>query len=154
MHLMQDDSFKKISDAIFVNCRIKFCFAVTVLVIVFTALLQAQPREITVDIKKKYQTIDNFGASDCWSMQKIGEWVEPQKNQIADLLFSQEKGIGLSAWRFNIGAGINRTTIRHEWRTVETFEISEGVYDWTRQAEERWFFKRLKQEVSISLLPL
>jgi hypothetical protein len=97
------------------------------------------PLSIKIDVSSTFQTIDHFGASDCWSFQKIGAWDDKHKEQIIDLLFSQTKGIGLSAWRFNIGAGINKTTIQNPWRTVESFEVSEGIYDWTRQAEERWF---------------
>ncbi|NPE27309.1 T9SS type A sorting domain-containing protein [Methanococcoides sp. SA1] len=92
----------------------------------------------------KYQEIDNFGASDCWSFQKIGAWPESQKDKVADLLFSTETGIGLSAWRFNIGAGINHNRINHSWRTVETFETGKEQYDWTRQVEERWFLQAAK----------
>ena len=69
-------------------------------------LLLAQDT-IRIDLSKTYQTIDNFAASDCWSMQKIGAWALPQKERVADLLFSVDKGIGLSAWRFNIGGGTN-----------------------------------------------
>lgn len=118
-----------------------------ILIIIYflTATLVSAQDLITVDLSRQYQTIDNFAASDCWSMQKIGEWVDSQKEKVADLLFSPTKGIGLSAWRFNIGAGINRATIFHEWRTVETFEVAEGVYDWTRQKEERWFLQAAKQ---------
>ena len=108
-------------------------------------LLMAVDKTVTIDVNVEYQTIDNFGASDCWSFQKIGTWVEPQKEKVADLLFSTDKGIGLLAWRFNIGAGINRATIYHPWRTVETFEISEGNYDWSRQQEERWFLEAAKE---------
>ena len=116
-----------------------------VILIIFTiSALQAQETEITVDVNKRYQTIDNFGASDCWSMQKIGTWVAPLKEHVADLLFSKDVGIGLSAWRFNIGAGINFTTIHHPWRTVETFEVDQGEYDWSRQEEERWFLQAAK----------
>jgi O-glycosyl hydrolase len=97
------------------------------------------PIPIRIDASTTYQTIDHFGASDCWSFQKIGEWDVDRKERVADLLFSPTDGIGLSGWRFNIGGGINTETINHPWRTVETFEVSEGVYDWTRQAEERWF---------------
>lgn len=118
--------------------RLLFVF---ILILIAWNFLTAQEITIIVDTSVEYQTIDNFGASDCWSFQKIGTWVEPQKEKIADLLFSTEKGIGLSAWRFNIGAGINKTTIQHPWRTAETFEISEGHYDWSRQAPERWFLK-------------
>lgn len=107
--------------------------------------LIAKSNTIEINISEQYQVIDNFGASDCWSMQKIGEWYTPQKERVADLLFSVDKGIGLSAWRFNIGAGINRTTIQHPWRTAETFETGEGQYDWTRQENERWFLNAAKE---------
>jgi len=106
--------------------------------------LLAQAVNISVDASVKYQTIDNFGASDCWSMQKVGGWYPVQKERIADLLFSVDKGIGLSAWRFNIGAGLNYTTINHSWRTVETFEVNQNTYDWSKQEEERWFLQAAK----------
>ncbi len=58
------------------------------------------------------QHIQHFGASDAWSMQFLGLWPEKQQQKIADWLFSIEndaqgkpKGIGLSIWRFNLGAG-------------------------------------------------
>ncbi len=97
-----------------------------------------------IDPRIVYQTIDNFGASDCWSMQKIGAWSDTNKARVADLLFSTDKGIGLTCWRFNLGGGINRKTIGNPWRTVETFETAEGRYDWTRQANERWFLRAAK----------
>jgi O-glycosyl hydrolase len=91
-----------------------------------------------IDTAQRHQVIDNFGASDAWTMQKIGVWSEASKNKLADLLFSTNTGIGLSIWRFNIGGGYN-PDIRNRWRTVETFEIAEGKYDWTRQTNELWF---------------
>lgn len=100
--------------------------------------------EHAVDTTVSYQTIENFGASDCWSIQRVGTWSDAGRERVADLLFSIDKGIGLSCWRFNVGGGINRTTIRDPWRTAETFEVSEGVYDWTRQAGERWFLRAAK----------
>lgn len=56
-----------------------------------------------------YQTIDNFGASDAWTIDPlIRKWREESHDKqieyLADLLFDTEKGIGLSAWRFNLGA--------------------------------------------------
>jgi O-glycosyl hydrolase len=96
-----------------------------------------------VDTRIRYQVMENFGASDCWSMQKIGVWSEASKQKAAELLFSREKGIGLSCWRFNLGGGISGR-ITNPWRTAETFEIGEGRYDWTRQANERWFLREAK----------
>jgi len=113
--------------------------------ITFSLLSVASGETINIDLKTKHQLIDNFAASDCWSMQKIGGWYIAQREHVADLLFSKDKGIGLSAWRFNIGAGINHSTIQNDWRTVETFETAQGQYDWTRQEEERWFLQAAKE---------
>jgi len=100
--------------------------------------------EVSVDISQRFQEIDCFGASDCWSMQKIGAWSEESRNKVADLLFSVTEGIGLSCWRFNLGAGLAPERIHHPWRSAETFEVSQGEYDWTRQVEERWFLAAAK----------
>jgi O-glycosyl hydrolase len=104
----------------------------------------AQTLEVSIDFETRFQTIDHFGASDCWSMQHIGGWSDVSRNRVADLLFSTKEGIGLSGWRFNIGAGINRERISAKWRTIETFELSEGEYDWDRQKEEQWFLRAAK----------
>ncbi|MDQ0112203.1 glycoside hydrolase [Paenibacillus harenae] len=104
---------------------------------------------VILDGSVRYQTIDNFGASDAWSMDPLGKhWSEENKNQVADLLFSREKGIGLSAWRFNIGAGSNETDgsiIPDPWRRAEAFKTSEsGDYDWSKQAGQQWFLQAAK----------
>ena len=100
---------------------------------------------ININLGQKYQIIDNFSASDGWWAHKIGDlWSTANKDSIADLLFSTTKGIGLSAWRFNLGAGIDET-ISDSWRTAETFEVSPGNYDWTRDAGGQWFLKAAKE---------
>ena len=81
---------------------------------VYTALLTppttVAATTVTVDYDQTYQTIDGFGASDAWSINPaVSKWLrrgeEAQVEALADQLFSVEHGIGLSAWRFNIGAG-------------------------------------------------
>lgn len=99
---------------------------------------------IDIDLNQKYQTIDNFAASDCWWAHIIGDkWTTANKDSVADLLFSTTKGIGLSAWRFNLGAGLDN--IGDTWRTAETFETSEGEYDWTVNEGGQWFLKAAKE---------
>lgn len=66
--------------------------------------------DLTVDFSREYQTIEHFGASDAWSINPtIKQWLQRDDHasidRLADLLFSTSEGIGLSAWRFNIGAG-------------------------------------------------
>jgi O-glycosyl hydrolase len=97
-----------------------------------------------VDLDVRHQVIDNFGASDAWTMKRLGAWSDENKQKVADLLFSTDRGIGLSLWRFNVGGGINHESIDMPSRTVETFEVSEGKYDWARQAGERWFARAAK----------
>ncbi len=74
----------------------------------------------------------------------VGGWSDANRNRIADLLFSKTDGIGLSCWRFNLGGGKNLVDIPDPWRTVETFEVAEGEYDWSRQANEQWFLGAAK----------
>lgn len=105
---------------------------------------------------QKHQTIRNFGASDAWSCQFIGKnWPEDKKEQIADWLFSMErdeagnpKGIGLTAWRFNIGGGSAEqgaaSGIGDEWRRAESFMTAPGTYDWSKQEGQRWFLRAAK----------
>jgi O-glycosyl hydrolase len=101
---------------------------------------------VTIHTDRKKQTIRNFGASDAWTIQYVGLWPDEKRNQIADWLFSMEedadgkpKGIGLSLWRFNIGAGSARhNDISDEWRRAEGFLTDDLSYDWSRQAGQRW----------------
>ena len=60
-------------------------------------------------------------------LQGLGDWSETNKHRIAELLFSTNKGIGLSAWRFNIGAGVNRQTIRDFNRYRGPIVTADGV---------------------------
>lgn len=110
-----------------------------------TAAIAGEHRD-TVNLSIRHQVIENFGASDAWTMQAAGKWSDEKRNQIADLLFSQEKGIGLSLWRFNVGAGKepHQHNIPDPFRSAECFEVSPGVYDWNRQAGEQWFLKAAK----------
>jgi O-glycosyl hydrolase len=132
-----------------------------------TAHTSAVTHVIRTDVPR--QTIRHFGASDAWSMQTIGLWPDTAAQaQIADWLFSldtipaattpavstagllpgQPRGIGLSLWRFNLGAGsaeqgresqINRST------RTECFLQPDGTYDWTRQQGQRRFLQLAKE---------
>jgi O-glycosyl hydrolase len=136
-----------------------------------TGYLSAQPSAsppavsttLTIDPARTYQTIAHFGASDAWSCQFVGQWPDAKKNAIADLLFSrdtlasgQPKGIGLSIWRFNIGAGTAEqgagSGIGDEWRRAESFLNNDGTYDWNKQAGQLWFLQAAKQRGVTSFL--
>ncbi len=109
-----------------------------------------------IDLARRFQTIDNFGASDCWSIQFVGRWPDQKRNAMADLLFSTRTdpagkplGIGLSLWRFNIGAGSaeqgDASLIATDWRRAESFQNPDGTYDWTREAGQQWFLRAARE---------
>ena len=137
------------------NKRLPFNL-LTILLISLCVSFQVFSQKIQLDVGKTYQTIHSFGASDCWSMAMVGKYYpESKKKQIAEWLFSREKdglgnpkGIGLSMWRFNIGAGSTEqgkeSKITSEWRRSESF-YSSGKYDWTKQEGQRWFLEAAKQ---------
>jgi O-glycosyl hydrolase len=120
------------------------------------AMGQSKEVTINIDVAKTHQTISNFAASDAWACQFVGNWPDDKRNKIADLLFSMDKntdgsprGIGLSMWRFNIGAGSTQqgaeSGISDEWRRAESFLNTDGSYNWQNQAGQIWFLKAAKQ---------
>lgn len=112
---------------------------------------QSQPSAtVNVDTTVRHQLIEGFGASDCWSMDPIGrEWSEENKERLAELLFSQRTGAGLSQWRFNVGAGgalADKATLWDSWRGADCFRRSEAEqYDWSRQPGQQWFLRAAKR---------
>lgn len=109
--------------------------------------------KLTLDENITYQTIESFGASGAWWSQDVGGWtegteegVEPRE-QIAELLYDREKGIGLTNYRYNIGAGTadkleNYSGIGDIWRRAESFLDDSGNYDWTKDENAIWFMNR------------
>lgn len=120
--------------------------------------------KVSINLNQSFQTIHSFGASDCWSIKYIGKnWPEAKRNEIADLLFSKDfdangnpKGIGLSMWRSNIGAGSFEqgaaSNISSDWRREECYLNNNGTYDWTKQSGNRWFSKAAKDRGVENLL--
>ncbi|MCR5697108.1 MAG: glycosyl hydrolase [Marinilabiliaceae bacterium] len=112
---------------------------------------------IVIDAATTYQTIVDFGASDCWTAEYVADYFsEAQKNRAAEWLFSQEisqsgkpAGIGLSCWRVNIGAGSatqgSNSNIDDETRRAECFLSEDGTYDWSRCDGQQWFMQKAKE---------
>ena len=119
--------------------------------------VESTPLVFTINLETEFQTIHGFGASDAWACQFVGKnWPNEKKNKIADLLFSTEndadgnpKGIGLSVWRFNIGAGSfeqgDESDIADPWRRAECFLDGGQSYDWSKQAGQRWFLQAARE---------
>jgi O-glycosyl hydrolase len=100
--------------------------------------------EIRIKPLDKRQIIEGFGASGAWWAQDVGGWEDGSREQIVKLLFDQQEGIGLSIYRYNIGGG-DGESIPDNWRRAETFEVAQGEYDWSRDANAVWVLKAAQQ---------
>ncbi len=128
----------------------------TALFLFFPSSLHSQ-KQIFIDPAVKHQTIHGFGASDAWNTDYVGRyWSLSIRNDIASKLFSQNfntngtpQGIGLSRWRFNIGAGSaeqgSDSNIEMAERRVECFLNEDGSYNWNKQAGQQWFLRKAKE---------
>lgn len=112
---------------------------------------------IAINPEIKYQTIEDFGASDCWTSEYVGRYFsDTQKKQAAEWLFSKDaegdgkpKGIGLSVWRVNLGAGSAEqgasSNIADENRRAECYLNSDGTYNWNKAQGQQYFMQQAKQ---------
>ena len=109
----------------------------------------------TVDLSKTFQTIHGFGASDAWSNDLIQLWNDSTRNIAANWLFSKDarsdgsfNGIGLSIWRYNLGAGSSEqgdsSYIGDPYRRTESFLNPDGTYNFHKQSGTQWFLKAAK----------
>lgn len=126
---------------------------ILIVALCFAAGLHAADLRLRVDPEVTHQTIDGFGASDAWRCQFVGKnWPLAKRERLADLLFSREydaqgnpRGIGLSIWRFYLGAGTaeqgEASDIGNPWRRGECFQNADGTYDWSKQAGQQWFLR-------------
>ena len=126
------------------------------LLVLTTITTVCRAADYIIETSQPRQTIRHFGASDAWSMQFIGLWDnEAEQEKIADWLSSMEndsqgqpKGIGLSVWRFNLGAGSaeqGRESQINPGTRTECFLTKDGTYDWTKQSGQRKFIRMAKQ---------
>lgn len=115
-------------------------------------LVQNIELKVVLEPDKTYQTIESIGVSGAWWSQVVGQWTDKTadnqdvRDYIAQILFDTEKGIGLTAYRYNIGAGSkesgNSPLITDSWRRTESFETAPGVYDWNKDAGAVWFLRK------------
>lgn len=111
--------------------------------------------KMVIDESVTYQTMESFGTSGAWWSQYVGGFTKDAngtggstREDIAALLFDREKGIGLTCYRFNLGAGSVESKNGTFWdphRKAQCFETEPGVYDFGKDANAVWFLKRVSE---------
>ncbi len=132
---------------------------VGLIIILLPSFSQENTRIVfTINVNDTVQKIRNIGASACWFGEEIGKkWPAGEKQRMAEVLFSrafekngQPKGIGLSAFRFNIGAGTaeqrDSSGIKDPAHRVECFLSPQGRYDWNKQQGYTWLLQQAKKQ--------
>lgn len=115
----------------------------------------AVEKQVTLNAALTYQTVAGFGASDAWQPAWVGKYWTGSRDRLSELLFSQEiadgqaKGIGLSMWRVNLGAGSaeqgDASGINTVTRRAESFLTADGSYDWEKCMGQRYFMQRARE---------
>ncbi|MCF7847225.1 MAG: hypothetical protein K9M45_00120 [Kiritimatiellales bacterium] len=131
-------------------------FVFFLVVVVACAVSGGEELSVTVDCRKQFQTIENIGSSTGMHGAYIGRRFPRGKlDQLAELFFSTEidsnrklKGIGLSSFRIQIGAGTDEQEncgIVQPFRRTECFLRPDGSYDWSRCAGAVYWIKKAKE---------
>ena len=103
---------------------------------------------VTIQPGTTYQVHEGFGTSLCWFGNVIGGFPDTAKNDIADLLFDQEYGIGINVVRYNIGGGDNPSHDHmRAGAELEGFQPSQGNWDWNADTTQRWMLQAAKNRV-------
>jgi len=84
------------------------------------------------------QTMAGFGASGAWWPNDLANFSATVQSQVADMLFGAS-GIALSVYRYNVGATEPGINYGNPVRAPQTFLVSAGSYDWTRDPGGRLF---------------
>ena len=118
-----------------------------------TSLINKIYSKVSISEHTTYQTMESFGASGAWWSQYVGGWDKPYgdgtkavRDEIASLLYSKEEGIGLTNYRYNVGAGSadsGNGSFTDPNRRAQSFETAPFEYDWSKDANAVWFLKKV-----------
>ncbi len=89
------------------------------------------------------QTIDGFGICEAFHQARhIMEYPEPARTEILDLLFSTDKGAGVSILRNIVGDG--GTWGNSTDGPSPTIQPAEGLWNWTGDEDQIWLMRQAK----------
>ena len=123
--------------------------SILLLIVLVTSVPAMAAETLTIDESVTHQTLESFGTTGCWWSQYAGLWdskfqntMRTNRSRIATLLFDPTYGIGLTGYRYNLGAGSADSRLGNYWdeyRRAQSFEVEPGVYDWTKDEGAQWF---------------
>jgi O-glycosyl hydrolase len=105
---------------------------------------------VIVDPQTVYvEAFEGWGTALAWGGVVVGGWPDEKRTDIADKLFSLEVGLGLNVVRYNIGGGPNPPDKNcgrmRPGGDVPGYLPVEGQWDWSADANQRWFLQAAKE---------
>src|SRR5699024_4203625 len=96
---------------------------------------------ILVEFNEGYDDFEGWGTSLAWWGHILGQWEDEAKfEEVMDLVFEVDEGLGLNVVRYNIGGGENPDIEENTLRPggdVPGFQPEKGVWDWEADVGQR-----------------
>nr|WP_218134116.1 glycoside hydrolase [Massilia sp. PDC64] len=114
---------------------------------------------VNVDWRHPGPPFEGWGTALAWFAHVTGRFAEPQRTQLADLLYGRD-GLALNIARYNIGGGNAPGTppylrpggdIPGFWRTPHEGSWNpdaDDAWDWSADAGQRWWLDAIKARVA------
>ncbi|NQX67241.1 discoidin domain-containing protein [Paenibacillus alba] len=123
------------------------CLALSLITPTFFGIAAQQASAATtinLDPSNMQQSWDGWGTSLAWFGNITGGWNDATRNALADALYSPQ-GLNFNIARYNIGGGENPAyeTMR-QGGEVPGYSPSPGVWDWSQDANQRWWLQAAK----------
>lgn len=118
-------------------------------------------KNIRVDLKKKYQIFEGFGTTLSWWANIVGNWNmigasgQEVREELMNLIFDIEDGLGMNIVRYNIGGGENPD--HHHVKRIEArvpgYKLNEdSEYDYEIDRAQLWVLQRAKEIIKQDLI--
>lgn len=115
---------------------------------------QTEKALVFVDPTTQYQEIEGWGTSLAWWANMVGGWDMPGRSgrearqELMDLIFDTQKGLGMNIVRYNIGGGDNPE--HDHYRRIEGDmpgfkETPDSPYNWDADANQIWVLKQAQR---------
>lgn len=116
--------------------------------------LTFETKPALIDMDDGYDGFEGWGTSLAWWGHIIGQWEDDETfDTLMDLIFDEEKGLGLNIVRYNIGGGENPdipNTLR-PGGDVPGFQPEENEWDWEADSgQRRVMLEGIKRGVDIT----
>lgn len=117
---------------------------ITILLVSSIPISTSAQNTVTVSPEYEFQTFKGWGTSLSWWGNAIGGWQNTTKqNEILDLLYDEDTGLGLNVARYNIGGGDDPThTHMRNGACLEGYQPSPGVWDYDADETQRYILNQ------------